>query len=149
MTGLQFPDYSLRTRDTLKGAQIWCGSRKRWVSLSPEEWVRQHMIAYLTRELGYPESLISAEKELVVNGLKKRFDILCHDFRGFPLLLIECKSPDVLVTPEVFDQAARYNLALGAPFLCCSNGLNHFFCRVNSDATFIWYQSIPGFGDIC
>lgn len=103
------------------------------------------MLHYLNEIKDFPLSLMGVEKQLKVLGLKKRFDILCVSSSGSPLVLVECKAPNIELTGEAFDQAARYNRALFAPYLCISNGYRHFFCKVNEDGKFDWFQEIPDY----
>lgn len=106
--------------------------RKKFVSLTPEEWVRQHLLQFLVEEKKYPASLLSVEKELSVAGIKKRTDVLVYSRSAEPVLIAECKSPDVALNQSVFDQAARYNIPLGVSWLLLTNGLIHYCCRINS-----------------
>ncbi len=99
--------------------------------LQPEEWVRQHCIHHLIKEKKYPKSLINVEKELKVNGLKKRYDILVYEPDGSVAIVIECKSPKIEINQNVFDQIARYNMALNAKYLMVTNGMSHYYCRMN------------------
>ncbi len=99
--------------------------------LQPEEWVRQHCVHYLIHEKKYPISLINVEKELKVNNLKKRYDIVVFNPDGSIHLIVECKAPKVTITQSTFDQIARYNLTLNATYLMVTNGLNHYYCSVD------------------
>lgn len=100
--------------------------RRKWLQLTPEEWVRQHLINYLVKEKKYPISLISVEKELVLNDTKKRYDIVVYSKSLEPIIIIECKAPEVNLSEKVLEQALRYNLVLKVPYLMISNGLNDF-----------------------
>jgi len=99
--------------------------------LTPEEWVRQHYVSFLIEEKKYPASLIAIEKKLTVNGLTKRSDILVFNTKGEPEIIVECKSPSVKITQDTFDQIARYNLKLNANYLIITNGLQHFYCKID------------------
>ncbi len=124
--------------------KVKCLVRKRQFILTPEEWVRQHFIHYLNQELAYPLSLMKVEKQLKVNGLLKRLDIACVTKSGDMKLLVECKSVHIPLDASVFDQAARYNMALNVPYLCITNGLNHFCAEVGRGADSIKYlKQIP------
>lgn len=101
--------------------------RKKYVVLTPEESVRQYLIHHLVYDLGYPKSLIAVEKQVVVNSLVNRADIIVYNKAGRPLLLIECKSPDIPISQAASEQAARYNLSLGVKYLAISNG-NESYC---------------------
>ena len=99
------------------------------MALTPEEWVRQHFLAWLSVEKDYPAGLISVEAPLKYHRLQKRADGVIYHRSGIPLMVVECKAPSVKITQEVFDQVARYNMAFGVPFLAVTNGLEHFCCR--------------------
>ena len=112
--------------------------------LTPEEWVRQHFIHFLTKEKNYPTSLIAIEKQLTINNLKKRSDILVFNTDGKPEIIVECKAPSIKITQDTFDQIARYNLKLKANFLIVTNGLEHFYCKMDyKNETYIFLEEIP------
>lgn len=145
-----FPDYSsFRIRKDQRDAEIFDTVRKKFVRLTPEESVRQHLLRYLIDERKFPASLISVEKELIVAGIKKRTDVVVYSNLAEPLLIAECKSPDVPLTQSAFDQAARYNLSLTVPFFLITNGLTHFCCRLNSiEKKYEFLQEIPAYSDL-
>ena len=99
----------------------------------PEEWVRQHCVRYLIQEKKYPKSLINVEKELKVNNLRKRYDIVVFNSDGSIHLIVECKAPKINIDQSTFDQIARYNLALKATYLMVTNGINHYYCQMDFD----------------
>lgn len=141
---LNFPSYELKLGGSALRPEVYDPVRRRFVALTPEEWVRQHTIAYLSEGLGYPQSLIAVEGSLTLNDLKKRFDILLYNTKGQPVLLVECKAPNVKITQAVFDQAARYNMAFKVSLLFITNGLQHYCCRidhVNGEVSFL--DTIP------
>jgi hypothetical protein len=108
--------------------------------------VRQHIVQFLLQEKKYPKSYINVEKLIKVNDLNKRYDIVVFKPNGELFLLIECKSPDVKITQETFDQIARYNLKLNAQFLMVTNGLNHYFCQMDFEKeTYIFLEELPFF----
>lgn len=111
--------------------QIRCLVRRRFVRLTPEEWVRQSMLAYLIDLCGYPASLIRVEGGHRFQEMARRTDALAHDRSGKPLLLAECKAPDVRIDQSTFDQASHYNLTSKAPVVVITNGLQHYCYRVN------------------
>ena len=114
--------------------------------LQPEEWVRQHCILYLIEEKGYPKSHINIEKELVVNDLKKRYDIVVFNTDGTIHLIVECKAPSVAINQSTFDQIAQYNLALNANYLMVTNGLNHYYCQMDFEKErFNFLKDIPNY----
>jgi len=129
---LNLPPFDYKLKNSENKVFIFDVIRKKYIQLTPEEWVRQHWIHHLINKKGYPKSLISVEKQLLVNNLKKRTDIVIYNKLGKPHLIVECKAPSIKITQSVFDQIARYNLSLQAKYLVLSNGLNHFFTTFNS-----------------
>ncbi|GGK34698.1 restriction endonuclease subunit R [Yeosuana aromativorans] len=114
--------------------------------LQPEEWVRQHCIHYLIDVKKYPKSLINVEKELIVNTLKKRYDIVVFNPNGNIHLIVECKSPSVTIDQNTFDQIAQYNMALNATFLMITNGLNHYYCQMDfKNKKYRFLKDIPDY----
>lgn len=114
--------------------------------LTPEEWVRQHIIHYLIKDKGYPTSLIAVEKQLTINTLKKRFDILIFNKKGLPAIVIECKSPSVKITQQTFNQISRYNLSLNATHIMVSNGLDHYYCKLDtSNQQYVFLKEMPNY----
>ena len=107
--------------------------RKKYLFLTPEEWVRQHLIHLLLKDYDYPKSLISCEKALSYNKRLKRTDIVTYDQSGNPFLLIECKSPKIKLSKSTLHQASTYNSQLKAPFLCISNGINTLCFQINHE----------------
>lgn len=105
--------------------------RKKFVHLTPEEWVRQHVVFFLLSRKRVPHSLINVEKQLVIAGTKKRYDIIVFNNDGSIYCLVECKAPHIKVDQTVFDQIARYNLALESEYLMVTNGLEHYFCTMD------------------
>lgn len=131
MQKLAFPSYNFRVKNNENKTSIFDIIRKKFVILTPEEWVRQHVIHYLINEKKHPQSLINVEKELVVNGIKKRYDIVTYRPDGSIYLMVECKAPKIKITQQTFDQIARYNLALKASNLMVTNGLNNYYCQID------------------
>jgi hypothetical protein len=121
--------------------------RKKYVALTPEEWVRQHFAHYLTGHLKYPKALIKIEGGLLLNGRKKRADIIVYGKNTQPFLVVECKSFDVKLGEATFRQSAWYNYSLQAPYLVITNGLYHYCCRINRDNQSFEFQSgLPSYG---
>ena len=131
MQELNFPTYSFRFKNTENKRLIFDDIRKKFVVLQPEEWVRQHCIQYLIQIKGYPKSLINVEKELKLNNLSKRYDIVIFNSDGSIHLIVECKSSKIKINQATFDQIARYNLALNATYLMLTNGINHYYCQID------------------
>jgi hypothetical protein len=101
------------------------------VALTPEEWVRQHVVQFLLQQKKYPKSLINVEKLLKVNGLTKRYDVVVFNNDGSIFILVECKAPVIKITQNTFDQIARYNLTMNAANLMVTNGHHHYFCQMD------------------
>lgn len=133
MQALNFPSYSFRLKASENKTLIFDIIRKKSVVLTPEEWVRQHVVHFLHQEKKYPLSLISVEKQLKINSLAKRTDIVVFNRQGLPHIIVECKAPSVKITQDTFDQIARYNLQLEAPVLMVTNGLEHYYCHMDHD----------------
>nr|WP_290469782.1 type I restriction enzyme HsdR N-terminal domain-containing protein [Lacinutrix sp. MedPE-SW] len=146
MQELNFPKFSFRFKNSENKVSIFDAIRKKFVILQPEEWVRQHCVQYLIDVKGYPKSLINVEKELKINDLKKRYDIVVFNTNGSIHLIVECKAPKIKISQASFDQVARYNLALNATYLMVTNGLNHYYCMMDFEAEkYNFLQDIPDF----
>ncbi len=146
MQVLNLPTYKFRIKSNKNKYAIFDIIRKKYVLLSPEEWVRQHLIHYLIEEKNYPLSLISVEKKLTINKLTRRTDILIFNTNGMPHIIVECKAPSVKITQKAFDQIARYNLKLKADYLIVSNGLEHFYCSMDiKNEKYVFLDNIPNF----
>tara|TARA_R100000789_G_C2972983_1_gene141271 strand:- start:409 stop:855 length:447 start_codon:yes stop_codon:yes gene_type:complete len=131
MLKLNFPPYSFRFKNSQNKIAVFDEIRKKFVNLTPEEWVRLHCVQFLIQEKNYPKSLINVEKQLKLAGLIKRYDIVVFKPDGEILLIVECKAPGVKISQQTFDQIARYNLSLKADLLMISNGLEHYFCTMD------------------
>jgi type I site-specific restriction-modification system R (restriction) subunit len=131
MKALRLPPANFRVKSTEKGRFIFDPIRKKFVSLQPEEWVRQHIIHWLVDFKNVPINLINVEKQLVIAGTSKRYDIVVFTPDGSIHTIIECKAPKIKIDQTVFDQIARYNLIAQARFLMVSNGLEHYFCTMD------------------
>ena len=146
---LNLPTYQAKIRVIEEKNEIWDPARKKYVSLIPEEWVRQNFINYLTENLNYPLSLIKVEGSIVYNQKSKRPDVVIFSNIGKPQMIIECKATDVKISKQVFEQISIYNKVITAPYLVVTNGLIHFCCRQNfntNDISFLdhipTYQSL-------
>jgi type I site-specific restriction endonuclease len=131
MQQLDFPYYNFRFKNSENKVAIFDEIRKKFIILTPEEWVRQHVVHFLIIEKKYPKSLINVEKSLKINGLTKRYDVVVYKNDGSILILVECKSTSIKISQTVFDQIARYNLTLNAQYLMVSNGLNHYYSKMD------------------
>ena len=149
MRPLSLPAYPARIREAGAKKQIFDPVRKKFIALTPEEWVRQHFLNFLIHEKKYPSGLISLEKGLKYNSLAKRTDILIHDLKGSPVMLIECKAFSVKISQKVFDQAATYNLSLGVKYLILTNGITHFCCSLDHEKKqYHFHEGIPEWNEI-
>ena len=137
-------DFNLKLIDGSK--YIFDEVRKKYIKLTPEEWVRQNLIQYLHHQKKYPLSLMAIEYALQYNTMSKRADIVCFDKKGKPLLIVECKASTVKISQKAFEQIARYNFDLQVPLLMVSNGLEHYCCRMNyENRSFDFLKEIPEF----
>lgn len=149
MQKLNLPSVQLRTKQAGNKYQVFDELRKKFVVLTPEEWVRQHFIHYLIKELGYSAGLIAVEMLVKVNGLSQRADIVLYDKRGRARIIVECKAPEVPVTRAVFNQAARYNTQLKVDFLIVTNGLQHYCARLMDEmGNYELLKAIPGANEV-
>lgn len=131
MAALNLPAYPAKVIIRNGKKSIFDSLRRKYVALTPEEWVRQHFIHFLVSCKGYPATLLANEIAITLNGTSKRCDSILYDRYGQPLMIIEYKAPSVEVTQKVFDQIVRYNIALKVKFLIVSNGLRHYCCKVD------------------
>ncbi|WP_396183656.1 type I restriction enzyme HsdR N-terminal domain-containing protein [Flavobacterium sp.] len=146
MQKLNFSDYSFRFKNSENKVSVFDEIRKKFIVLTPEEWVRIHVVQYLIQEKSYPKSLINVEKLIKISTISKRYDIVVYQPNGEIFLLIECKKPDVIINQLVFDQIARYNLTLKAKYLMVTNGLNHYFCQMDFEQErYVFLKDIPDY----
>ncbi|MBC8052696.1 MAG: type I restriction enzyme HsdR N-terminal domain-containing protein [Sphingobacteriaceae bacterium] len=143
---LNFPSYPFKIKQETSTTYIFDELRKKYLVLTPEEWVRQHVVQYIIQEKGYPRSLIKLEGGLKLNSLQKRTDIVVFNTVGEKILLIECKAPSVKITQKTFDQIARYNIIHKVPLLFVSNGLDHYTCKINlMEKNYQFVENLPHF----
>lgn len=146
MLQLNLPTYNFRIKKENEKFFIFDGQRKRYVSLTPEEWVRQHFIRFLVEEKNFPASFLAIEKQLSVNGMKKRCDAILYNELAKPIMIIEFKAPNVAITQQTFDQVAVYNSKLKVDYFMISNGLEHYCCKVNTEsANYEFFPGIPSY----
>lgn len=149
MAVLNLPSYNAKVIVKDGRKNIFDPLRRKYVALTPEEWVRQHFINFLTTAKGYPKNLLANEMAITLNGTSKRCDSVLFDRNGQPKMIIEYKAPTVKITAKVFDQIARYNIVLKVKFLIVSNGLEHYCCKVDYQANqYIFLQEIPSFEEL-
>lgn len=148
MKKLNFPVYSFRFKNSENKVSIFDEIRKKFILLTPEEWVRQHVIQFLLQEKKYPKSLINVEKLIKINDLNKRYDGVVFQPNGEIFLLIECKAPEVPISQHTFDQIARYNLVLKAKYLMVTNGMNHYFCQMDfENEKYVFLKELPEYSN--
>jgi hypothetical protein len=146
MQKLNFPVYSFRFKNSENKVSIFDEIRKKFILLTPEEWVRQHVVQFLLQDKKYPKSYINVEKLIKINDLSKRYDGVVFQPNGEIFLLIECKAPEVPISQQTFDQIARYNLVLKAKYLMVTNGLNHYFCQMDfENEKYVFLKELPDF----
>lgn len=149
MQPLNFPAFDFRIRPLGGKQEIFDIVRKRFVVLTPEEWVRQHVLHFLNIEKAVPLSLMAVEKSLKINTLIKRADVVVHERSGRALMLVECKAPGVQITQNVFDQAARYDMVFHVNFLLITNGLANYCCRFDYTLnTYFFLPEIPSYAEM-
>lgn len=148
MQQLNFPTYNFRFKNSENKTAIFDEIRKKFIILTPEEWVRQNVVQYLLQEKKYPKSLINVEKLLKINGLVKRYDVVVFNNDGSIFILVECKAPEIKISQTTFDQIARYNMTLQAEYLMVTNGLNHYFCQMDfENERYAFLRELPDYGD--
>ena len=144
MQPLNLPQYEIRVSQRNGHPTIFDTLRRRYVALTPEEWVRQHFVHYLIEHLGYPAGLLANEVQLQVGDKHLRCDTLLYNKDLQPQMIIEYKAPSVTLTQRVFDQITVYNLLLHVPYLIVSNGLQHICCRMDYDnKKYTFIEDIP------
>lgn len=146
---LSLPPINADLHRDISGVRIYDRLRRRYVSLTPEEWVRQHFVSYLIDHKGYPAPLMANEVSLTLNGTSRRCDTVVFDRRGCPAVIVEYKAPSVQITQKVFDQIMRYNMVLKALVLVVSNGLSHYCCRIDyENRQVVFLADIPEYRDV-
>lgn len=140
---LNLPQHDQRLKQEGGKQFIFCQVRKKFLVLTPEEWVRQHLISFLNQDLEYPLSLMKIEREVKGGQRGKRADLIIYNTSGKPQLLIECKAPTEKLSKKTFFQLGRYNRFINAALLMVSNGMQHFCCQVTEDNEFKFLDEIP------
>lgn len=149
MQALNLPTYPLKIKSEESLEYVYDQFRKKYVRLNPEEWVRQNFALFLVNEKTYPASRIIIEKSLKVNKMIKRCDILVYNDFGQPSLMVECKSPEIRIGQETFEQVSVYNISFKVEFLIITNGLKHFCCRVDFETQqVVFMDEIPDYDRI-
>ena len=128
---------------------VWCEIRKKKLQLTPEEWVRQHVIHFLIQENNVPLGVIASEQAIQVNRLLRRCDLVVYNQSGKPIILVECKAPEVILTEKVVYQIAQYNSKLNVDYLLITNGIEHYYCYINRQTNAIEYlENLPNWNEI-
>lgn len=149
MYQLNLPPFDIKVKKIGDKPVVFDSLRRKYVALTPEEWVRQHFVNYLKIEKNYPIALIANEMQINLNGQKKRCDSVVFNNELQPLVIVEYKAPDVKITQQVFEQIVCYNIVLKVKYLIVSNGINHYCCRMDyENQTFLYLKEIPLYDDL-
>ncbi len=149
MIRLNLPSFQIKLSGTQEHPRIFDILRRKYVSLTPEEWVRQHFIHFLTEHKGYPTALLANEISMNIGNKQLRADSVLYDRTLRPRMIIEYKAPTVAITQKVFDQITIYNMLLHVDYLVVSNGLQHYCCHMNyEDHTYEFLQDIPQYNEL-
>ena len=144
MLPLNLPNFDIKVKKSADQLLVWDETRRKYVALTPEEWVRQHFVHFLISEKGYRQELIANEVSSKLNGTAKRCDTVIYDRLLTPLMIVEYKAPSITITPKVFDQIVRYNRVLHVQYLIVSNGIRHFCCQIDYETlSYRFLKEIP------
>ncbi|MDE5837816.1 MAG: type I restriction enzyme HsdR N-terminal domain-containing protein [Paramuribaculum sp.] len=142
---LNLPESPQQVRANGNGFEIFDPLRKKWVALTPEEWVRQNFTSWLIKSKGYRASLMANEVGIKLNGMTRRCDTIVYNTSLKPVAIVEYKAPGVVINQQVFDQIARYNMVLGARILIVSNGIKHYCCRFDGSNSYSFIAEVPDY----
>lgn len=146
MSQLNLPAFQHKITTKEDKPFIFDNCRKKYVALTPEEWVRQHFVNFLVQYKSFPAGRIGNEITLNLNGMRKRTDTVVYDAAGSPFVIVEYKAPSVKITQQVFDQIVRYNMVLQVKYLIVSNGINHYCCMIDySQNKYTFLKEIPDY----
>lgn len=149
MIQLNLPSFQLKLSGTAQSPKIFDILRRKYVALTPEEWVRQHFVHFLTEHKGYPAALLANEMQLTCGNKHLRADTVLYDQTLKAKAIIEYKAPTIKITQHVFDQISAYNHLLHVDYLIISNGLTHFCCKMNYDNnTYSFLDHIPDYAEL-
>ena len=149
MLALNLPGFAPKVAEKDGKRTIFDPVRRKYVALTPEEWVRQHFVNYLMKSRSYPKELLANEVLVKLNGTSKRCDTVAYDRFLTPLVIVEYKAPSIPITGSVFDQIARYNMVLRVEYLIVSNGMNHYCCKIDyNNQTYAFLEGIPAYNDL-
>jgi hypothetical protein len=149
MNQINLPPYAIKLRSKDGKEQIFDFLRRRYVALTPEEWVRQHFVHYLTEQKGYPAGLLCNEIELKIGEKKLRCDTVLYNTAMQPQMIIEYKAPHISITQRVFDQISTYNMLLHVDYLVVSNGTQHYCCKMDyAQKRYTFLRAIPDYAEL-
>ena len=149
MLPLNLPKFSVKVTEKAGKPSIWDPVRRKFVALTPEEWVRQHFVNYLVTEKNYPQELLANEVAVKLNGTSKRCDTVAYNRFLAPLMIIEYKAPSINITQKVFDQITVYNMLLHVDYLIVTNGLQHYCCKMDyASKKYLFLTEIPDYKNI-
>lgn len=149
MFALNLPKTQLKIMRDNGKMSVWDILRRKYVALTPEEWVRQHFVHYLVEHKGYPAAMLANEVSITLNTTTKRCDTVLYDHQAKPRMIIEYKAPTVALSQRVFDQISRYNIVMHVDYLIVSNGLQHYCCRMDYEhRTYQFLTSIPDYNTL-
>ena len=149
MTRLNLPSFEIKLRGTKARPQIFDILRKKYIALTPEEWVRQHFVHFLVEHKGYPAALMANEIQLKVGEKTLRADSVLYSRELKPRMIIEYKAPHIPITQKVFDQISIYNMLLHVDYLVVSNGLQHYICKMDyNDKKYLFLEDIPDYEEL-
>lgn len=146
MLSLNLPKFEVKAINKDGKTTIFDVIRRRYVALTPEEWVRQHFVHFLLEHKGYPKTLMANEVQIRLNGTKKRCDTVLYRRDLTARMIVEYKAPDIEITQEVFNQITRYNMVLKVDYLIVSNGMQHYCCRMDyANNSCLFLNDIPDY----
>lgn len=149
MLSLNLPAFSYKIVQKEEKNYIWDVLRRKYVVLTPEEWVRQHFIHFLIEHKGYPAGLLANEMQVMLNGTRKRCDTVLYGHNLTPRMIVEYKAPHVEISQAVFNQITRYNMALHADYLVVTNGIRHYCYRIDYNVmTYLFLPDVPDYSDL-
>lgn len=149
MLTLNLPAFPIKVDNRDGRTVVFDVIRRRYVALTPEEWVRQHFVHFLLEHKGYPQALLANEVQVQLNGTKKRCDTVLYRRDLTARMIIEYKAPEIVISQKVFDQITRYNMVLKVDYLIVSNGLQHYCCRIDYEQnSYTFLEDIPMYTDL-
>lgn len=149
MYSLNLPSFDAKIRKNGSLMEIYDPLRRKFIALTPEEWVRQHFVNWLISDKEYPTSLMANEAGIKLNSLTRRCDTVVYNQHLDPLMIIEYKESNISITQDVFDQVVRYNTVLKVPYIVVSNGVNHYCCKMNYEKqSYDFLTDIPNYREL-